>query len=240
MGGATSADHMPVRFNGTWMWLARPAWHSCYVVYEPHMADAIRANLAPGSVFYDIGAHVGLWSLYASGLVGPEGRVVACEPSDAFHVLEANVAKQANVECLRVAVGARVGRAEFHGQGAATSGSLVRAVTEINQKYHPDVAITTTEVAIETLSTMTSSRPLPSLVKIDVEGYEYQVLEGARELMRRASPTWLIEIHPPQLLKSDGSDTACLSLLEAEGYSVEVIDRNPNSLYTIVARPRKS
>ena len=58
--------------------------------------------------------------------------------------------------------------------------------------------------------------------------------------MRRASPTWVIEIHPPQLLKSGGSDTACLSLVEAEGYSTEAIDRNPNSLYTIVARPRTS
>ena len=158
MGGATSAEYMPVRFNGTWMWLSRPAWNSCYMDYEPHMAGAIRANLTPGGVFYDIGAHVGLWSLCASTLVGPEGHVVACEPSDAFHVLEANVGKLGNVDCLRMAVGERAGRGEFHGQGAATSGSLVRSVTEINQKYHPDVAITTTEVAIETLSSMASSK----------------------------------------------------------------------------------
>jgi FkbM family methyltransferase len=239
MGDAAAADSMPVRFNGTWMWISRPSWDSCYVVYESHIADAIRANLGPRGVFYDIGAHVGLWSLYASRVVGPEGRVVACEPSDAFDMLAANAGPCRNIECLRVAIGERVGRAQFHGQGAATSGSLVRSVTEINQRYHPGVAITASDVTMETLTVLAGSRRPPTLVKVDVEGYEYQVLSGARDLMRSAFPAWVIEIHPPQLLKSGGSDTACLELLEAEGYAIEIIDRNPNTLYTVVARPRK-
>lgn len=240
MGGAADAKHMPVRFNGTWMWLSRPAWHSCYVVYEPHMAQAIRANLTRGAVFYDIGAHVGLWSVYAARFVGHQGRVVACEPSDAFHMLEATAASWPNVECVRTAVGDHVGRVAFHGQGAATSGSLVRSVTEINQRFHPGVAIKAIDVAMETLTSLATSRRAPTLVKVDVEGYEYRVLQGARDLMRRVSPTWVIEIHPPQLEKSGDSEAACLHLLESESYAVEVIDRNPNSLYTIVARPKKS
>jgi hypothetical protein len=80
------------------------------------------------------------------------------------------------------------------------------------------------------------------LIKVDVEGNELRVLEGATSLIDRARPTWVIEIHPPQLRECGATDVDCLSLLRDLGYRVETLERKSNSIYTILAehhyRPR--
>ena len=58
---------------------------SCVFVqgyYEPNQMSFLCDQLKPGSVFVDIGAHFGLYTLLASKKVGPKGKVVALEPSD--------------------------------------------------------------------------------------------------------------------------------------------------------------
>lgn len=54
-------------------------------IWEPSATAIVRDLLAPGDVVVDIGAHVGCFSLLASGAVGPAGRVFALEPSPARH-----------------------------------------------------------------------------------------------------------------------------------------------------------
>lgn len=235
IGRAVAADYLPSLLHGRVIWLARDCWETSYLRYEPHMAHAIRESLPHGGVFYDVGAHVGLWSLYAASVAGAAGRVVSVEPSEAFTWLERNTCRIANVERHRVAVGDRSGEAVFHGQGLATSGSLIRSVTELNRAYSPGVPIEAATVRLETLDALADGGPDPDLVKVDVEGYEAHVLAGARRLIDRASPTWLIEIHPPQLRRSGSSEQACLDILERAGYAIDVIARNPNTVYTVLA-----
>lgn len=235
-GGLLSAPYLPVFFHGSWVWLDREHWATTYLRYEPYMATAISRHLPRGGVFYDVGAHIGLWSLYAARIASGHGRVVCCEPSDAFDVLARNIRRVGQSECVNVAVGDRDGDVVFFGQGTSTGGSLVRAVTEINQHYQPGIPIAPVKVKMQSLDSLSEHRRVPDLIKVDVEGYECKVLEGAQHLMERASPTWIIEIHPPQLRESGSSEDACLALLDLSGYRVEVIDRNPNSIYTIVAK----
>ena len=80
---------------------------------------------------------------------------------------------------------------------------------------------------------------VPRLAKIDVEGFELEVLKGAADLLSSGSdrPKLLVEIHPPQLNLSGGSDALLFQFLKEHGYEWEVIDRNPNSLYSIIAKP---
>ena len=77
----------------------------------------------------------------------------------------------------------------------------------------------------------------PNLIKVDVEGFELEVLKGATGLLSTSRPILIMEIHPPQLDLSDGSEAQVFELLTGHGYGWEVIDRNPNSLYTIIAKP---
>jgi hypothetical protein len=80
----------------------------------------------------------------------------------------------------------------------------------------------------------------PCLAKIDVEGFELEVLRGASTLLSSSRPTLIMEIHPLQLRLSGGSEALLFQYLKEHGYGWEVIDRNPNSIYSIVAKPSES
>jgi hypothetical protein len=79
--------------------------------------------------------------------------------------------------------------------------------------------------------------PKPTLAKIDIEGFELEALKGADRLLSSGRPKLIIEIHPPQLAMSGGSEDEIFELLHGHRYSWLVIDRSPNSLYSIIAMP---
>ncbi len=226
----------PTYYQGYWLWLPASNWRSLLFRYEPNVGAAIKSNLSPGSIFFDIGANVGWFTLLASKIVGPSGQVYSFEPSpDVYARLSENVRDLTNVQTFQYGIGNRDGELEFASQGASTSASFVEAITEMNKDFLPDTPIRKVRVEIRKIDSLLSQIKRPDLVKIDVEGFELEVLKGAANLLSQG-PVLIVEIHPPQLKLSDGSETAIFHLLESFGYSCEVIDRNPNSLYTIIAR----
>lgn len=76
-------------------------------------------------------------------------------------------------------------------------------------------------VVCTTLDALTESLGIPSLIKVDVEGHEDKVLNGASELLTEHRPQWLIEFHSP------GLHQYCVSLLRTHGYKVRTI-RHPH------------
>jgi len=142
-------------------------------------------------------------------------------------------------KALRIGVGSFDTTGSFFGHGKESTGSFFRSVTEINVSYHPDIPIVVHTVTIRSLNSLVSELKLhPDVIKIDVEGFEYKVLQGAFQLLGSESPTLIVEIHPGQLKLSGDSDEQLLILLKKAGYSVKTIDRNPNSLYTILAKKK--
>jgi FkbM family methyltransferase len=142
------------------------------------------------------------------------------------------------IRALNVGLGAQDSVTGFFAQGDSASGSFVRSVTDINVRFQPEVPVTECRVAVRQLDSLLAEHgAAPALVKIDVEGFELEVLKGAGQTLARCSCVWLIEVHPPQLKLSGGSESELTAMLENNGYAIEIIDRNPNSLYTIVARP---
>jgi FkbM family methyltransferase len=231
---------LPVCRNGKWTSVPIEMWNGLRLVYEPYMERALTQLLPPGSVFFDIGAHFGIWSSVAARLVGPTGTVVACEPSPAFQVLKANLGGRANVRLRNIALGSAAGSVSFHAQGKSASGSLNPDVTAINQLYSPNVPITAIDVAMKTVDQLASEENLrPTAVKIDVEGFELEVLRGARDLLQDGA-SLIIEIHPPQLKLCGGDEGQVLALLEESGYATQIIDRNrQSSLYTILSTKKR-
>src|SRR5262252_3759480 len=75
------SERLPTYYGGKILWPTQSNWQSVYSRYERYMADAMRGFLRPGSTFWDVGAHVGWFSLFASSLVGSRGLVEAFEPS---------------------------------------------------------------------------------------------------------------------------------------------------------------
>lgn len=78
-----------------------------------------------------------------------------------------------------------------------------------------------------------------AFIKIDVEGYEHQVLEGARETIQRARPKLLIEIYPEMMDRQGASPKQIYDLLEDVGYTWEVVIGNETEpRWDILASPK--
>jgi FkbM family methyltransferase len=196
------------------------AGRSAYFIgdIDPTITRLCRLLLRRGDVALDIGANVGIVTLLMSHRVGNEGRVYAFEPNPTAGDLLATSLKRnaiTNVELHRVALG-------------ATEDTLPLVVPPGNiggaSLLHPTDTGEAVEVPVRTLAGVFEGREPRSirLVKVDVEGYERDVLSGARPLFERVPPDaiitecWGLESEAGRALAQD---------LERLGYEVFVIAR---------------
>lgn len=210
--------------RGRWWWSTSPGKLLRVLggSYEPEQTGAFERALRPGDSFLDVGAHAGYYTLLASMLVGDSGRVWAFEPNPRnFGYLERNVEinGRANVECVPAAVSRGTGVARFAMAGSGT-GHLSAAGA--------------LEVRTLSLDGFCAERALrPAAVKVDVEGAELEVLEGAAELLREARPTIFLSTHGPELHR------AALARLEEAGYEARpLVGEALESATEVVAVPR--
>lgn len=162
-----------------------------------------RALIKPGSVFYDVGAHVGYVSLVAAKWVGPEGRVVAFEPlplNIRYLKKHIEINREDNVELFPVAVSDRCGEQRFDIAGGTGRGRIADGT---------GVPITT--VSLDALCAG-GRIPPPSVIKMDVEGAELLALTGASETIRKYRPAILLSTHGEQVKQQ------CEKLLQSFGY----------------------
>jgi FkbM family methyltransferase len=141
--------------------------------HEPVVQDCIAERLRPGGCFIDVGADVGFFSLLAARLAGPGGRVIAIEPVPAHaDLIKANATLNRfdNVTIVTAAAGA-VNR----------TGAMITA--------HPPVPMLTLDGLVSHLGL-----PPPSMIRIDVEGAEIEVLAGMSDTLWRHHPDILFEI----------------------------------------------
>lgn len=158
---------------------------------------ALQSVVAADSICFDVGANIGLYSLGLSQLA-PRGRVYAFEPSaGAFHWLRHNLDANgvANVEAVRHAVGDRVGTISFHDVAFFTAGSFT--AEEGSYLGSEAVGSTLVEVPCTTLDAFVESAGVErvDVVKIDVEGAELSVLDGAKRTLAEHRPTVVMEFN---------------------------------------------
>lgn len=235
-GEYLALQSLPTNFNGRWVRLPLSIWNRFRCEYEPYIATVLDGNLQNGDVFIDVGAQYGLWSLYGAALVGTSGCVISCEPSPVYQVLSKSAQLYEWIKPLNIGVGAFDGEEYFFAQGYAGSSSFLQEITEINFHHQSHVPITRHLVQFRKLDTVIRELDIvPSVIKIDVEGFEYEVLKGAQETLARHSCTWIIEVHPPQLRLTRSSEDELKEMLSVNGYSIRLLDKNPYSISTIVA-----
>jgi FkbM family methyltransferase len=146
--------------------------------HEPELQETLREHVGQGSVVYDVGAHIGFFSLCSARL---GASVVAFEPDPGNAArLRRNVElNDAAVEVIEAAVSDADGEVALDAGDSASERTIrpgrgVRAVT---------------------LSKFAAHRPPPTLIKIDVEGAEGRVLRGASSLLVQAAPVVVCEVH---------------------------------------------
>ena len=156
--------------------------------YEPETQDLLLRFLPVGGVFIDVGANIGTFTIPAAKHVGSSGRVVAIEASrEVFNVLQKNVDtnKAENVQLVCAAAGASAGDTEFYPAPADHFGMGSRA---------PQFNASPIAIPSVMLDSLVQSFNLSSvdLIKIDVEGFELDVLKGASGLLSAKKPPLVI------------------------------------------------
>jgi FkbM family methyltransferase len=145
-----------------------------------------------GKTVYDVGAYVGVFTVFFAKKVGIKGKVVAFEPNpENFSKLLINVAAHPNVTTFNLGLGNESEKLTM----MASAYSLATATVEpsvkrkITRSPHSEWSVQI--VPLDTLSGL----PPPHFVKIDVEGSEYNVLEGMKNMIVSHKPTICIEIN---------------------------------------------
>lgn len=190
--------------------------------YDSTMTEFMRANIVEGATCLDIGAERGWFSLLMGQLVGAQGRVDTFEPFPVtFDTLVRNIELNGFswVHPYRSAVGNKAGTVPF------VPPSLVRTSNEAirgNGIGHLSEMEVFGTIAVESVTldmhTIDSDITRLDFMKIDVEGAEVMVLNGARDTIRRFRPRLAIEYNRRALRRFGSSIQELDSLLESFGY----------------------
>lgn len=182
--------------------------------YEPWIQELLKAELCPGDCYYDVGAHYGFFCLIATRFVGSTGTVVALEPDPQnAAILKAHVARNDldQIAVVEAAVWSGAGRVTFQQASEASNRTQGKVSSDGNGR---SAGISVPAVRLDDL-VFAEGRRAPDLIKMDVEGAEWEALQGARRLLTEVKPKWLCEVHDPAQMGQ------IRSYLEQFGYRAE-------------------
>lgn len=180
--------------------------------YEPEL-QYFWSKLRVGDAVVDVGASFGLYSLVAASRVGPAGRVLAFEPARAsYDVLCRNVALNGYrwLRAFRLALANRTGTATLYHHPDPSRNSLGPTGTRAHE-----------QVALVTLDDVLDTGDIPgrlAAMKIDVEGAEALVLQGAQRTIAQFRPLIIFEVNPDAARQLGSEPDAAWSLLETWNY----------------------
>lgn len=184
----------PMNYAGAW---------TAFLDHEPHVKKFLTERFRDGAVFVDVGANVGAYSLRAAarGM-----KVYAFEPMPVnIELFKRNAAlNKLSVELSECALGAENGNARLTPNGA---------VSRISKNGE-------LEVPLRTLDSF--DLPRVDLLKVDVEGYELEVLKGAEKTLERSHPAIMVEMHH---WAGAEKEAGLFGMLAKLGYRFEYLDR---------------
>jgi FkbM family methyltransferase len=186
---------------------------------NPYETKMLRKKLKPEDTFIDVGTHIGWYSLNAAQVVGIKGKVVAFEPNPAcIDVMEKNVKlnKLSNLVLEKIALSDKEGEFDFW-IGDDMGGSFIK---ENTQRLTVDRKIKKVKVKAMTLDAYCKKHQVKNitLMKIDVEGAEMQVLKGAKNTLKKFEPDLIMEVVDDTLGKNQSSKNELLKFLSNLGY----------------------
>jgi FkbM family methyltransferase len=191
--------------RGMWMRVRIPGEAGlCSGRHEPHVQEALATLLRPGDVAYDVGAHLGSIALGMAQLVGPTGRVVAFEADPGNWARLKEMCARNNLErSLQVVRAAVWSRTADDGiafrQGRPRTGTAHGGVESDGQRPVLADGALVRVPALTLDDFVAAGGPPPQLIKIDVEGGDYEVLRGGPKLFATLKPLLVVEVHHPRV-----------------------------------------
>lgn len=203
--------------------IQRQMWCGCY---EPHVMRALRRILRDGDVFLDLGAHIGYHSYFAAGLVGTTGRVFAFEPDPENYLrLKKNLEAFPYAKAEQCAIWSGETKLTF-ARSESTEESGWGALARVHHAPERE------QIEVESVSldawTERSAVKAIRAAKIDVEGSEFEVLQGAQRVLQQMRPILLFEMNESLLLQAGASAAAVKQLLCRHEYKLHtLLDGSP-------------
>jgi FkbM family methyltransferase len=192
-------------------WIVDAGSHNYWLGgFEYHKQKIFERMVKENSVVYDIGAHVGFYTLLASVLVGKNGKVYAFEPNPRnlnYLKKHLSINKVTNVEVVECAVSDKDGQCSFDIDKRHDLGHISETGSFIVKTHSLDSLVFSNQILP------------PDFIKIDVEGAEFQVLNGARRILKEFAPVLIMDIHSEEIGKK------CIELLTSFDYSFYPIEK---------------
>lgn len=187
--------------------------------YEKQDYDELTRIMPVGGVFFDVGAHIGIYTLAMARAAGPTGSVQSFEPNPPtferlrHHVLQNELT---NVCLNQTAVGSAEGCATLNAPMKENSAAASLLGTNMPARFEARP----TEVQVTSLDAYCRRHTFDrvDVIKIDCQGYELQVLEGASNVLQTFRPRLLLEYDVDWLLAAGWSGRQLCSMLKAAGY----------------------
>jgi len=194
----------------------RALFEAGYLLYKAHVEAPhirhLRGLIRPGSWAIDVGANIGVFTRRFAEWVGTSGRVLALEPeAENFAALCRHI-RQGGIEGLIEPL-----------QAAASAASGMQHLA-VNRDHPGDHRLAPEGVPVTThaLDDLLAERGSPdvSLIKIDVQGAEEDVIAGATRTLDRCQPALFIEVYDAGLRQFGSSSASLIHGLAARGYGV--------------------
>jgi len=191
-----------------------------YMLYKSNIearhTDYLQQFVPSGAIVIDVGANIGFFAIKFGCWVGERGNVIAIEP-------ESNNVKLLQRMIQRAGLGSVV--EIVHAAATAADGET----SLILDPYHPAnhrIGQSKVKVPARTIDSLMANHDVPvTLIKIDVQGAEAQVLQGAKETIRRYKPAIFIEIDSVALRTYGNTAEELILGLVEQGYQPHILDK---------------
>ena len=198
-------------------------------LYEQETSQVYIDLLQPGDTFIDIGAHIGYFSLLAASLIGQDGLVMCFEPNESnLDQLKKNVIinQFTNIQVMPFAVGNENKKVDFFlnqdNDGGHALWDVGKHDFNIKSREHSELFT----VQMKTLDSILSDNRLDNLklIKMDVEGCESMVIDGAMNTLKLHNYPFVIsEINRFALSEMESSEDELRKKMQGLGYDCYVL-----------------
>jgi len=199
-------------------------------VWEKDKTELFKKNMKPGMTVVDVGAGIGYYTLIAAKLVGNNGIVYAFEPEPCnYELLCRNIKLNGltNVVTIKKAVSDRKGKAcLYFEKDRIVNPSLSRenVLTASNREVLDGGDIEVETINLDEFFNKTVGTNKIDVIKVDSEGAEGLIIDGASEILKNNSLKIFIEFWPAGLERLGTNPLKMLKKLEDYGFKVKIID----------------
>ena len=166
-------------------------------IREPECTKIMKQELQKGMTIVEIGANIGYYALMEASIIGDKGKIYAIEPFPSnFDLLKRNVELNSYdniIELHKMAISNQSGKTKLY---VSDKHNLCNMLESDADGF--------VEVTTKTFDEFIADKQLPDMIRMDIEGFEYYILDGMKKTMDKCnSCKMFIEVHPYQMYEKD-------------------------------------